>query len=470
MNERSDELIENQSSAGNDEHMHDAPADDRKRQHGERREADAQSEAISCHYESSAAQKAVESPEVQPLDEEELLSSPLEVKSPDQMVNVDQDSQTSASGDVSCQVAEVKPNQSIEQVSELKKSLENGESENKEKETDDTASDGAVSGDATRKLSGGIDSDEQLCHHQEGETELPGQSPTGVLAGQEHVMFELHEKKDIAYEDHHHQQITLEEDTKSGKHETVNDEPRRSLNEEESPQEEDDTGGEVDPVMVYEEASPSSETTMPEQMEGGPSNSIDGRVEERPQEEAFNVGEALPVTSPEGEPLGLEFETIAGPGQLMDDSAFSKLLNKEADDVHEPEMLSLEGDRESCIITEAPEEDGITEDKPALDEVVIPAGESKLSNSKPDDENDSNERLLEKNEKLRQMMQKLMEAGKEQLDVISSLTGRVKDLEKKLAKKKKMRSGRCKTAAVARPLYLKRTSNSTQQAPRDVSA
>lgn len=53
---------------------------------------------------------------------------------------------------------------------------------------------------------------------------------------------------------------------------------------------------------------------------------------------------------------------------------------------------------------------------------------------------ETNETLKEENEKLRKMMEKLMEAGKEQLDVISNLTGRVKDLEKKLAKKKKPRT------------------------------
>ncbi|KAI5345743.1 hypothetical protein L3X38_013620 [Prunus dulcis] len=59
-----------------------------------------------------------------------------------------------------------------------------------------------------------------------------------------------------------------------------------------------------------------------------------------------------------------------------------------------------------------------------------------------------NERsLVEENEKLREMMQKLMEAGNEQLQVISKLTGRVKDLEKKLAKKKKVRTRRYRAAS-----------------------
>ncbi|KAK2650156.1 hypothetical protein Ddye_017645 [Dipteronia dyeriana] len=50
--------------------------------------------------------------------------------------------------------------------------------------------------------------------------------------------------------------------------------------------------------------------------------------------------------------------------------------------------------------------------------------------------------LIEENAKLREMMEKLMEAGKEQLSVISNLTGRVKKLERKLSKKKKLRTRR----------------------------
>ncbi|WJX86889.1 Large proline-rich protein bag6 [Trifolium repens] len=46
-------------------------------------------------------------------------------------------------------------------------------------------------------------------------------------------------------------------------------------------------------------------------------------------------------------------------------------------------------------------------------------------------------KLLEENEKLRKLMKELLEAGNKQLSVITNLTGRVKDLEKKLAKTKR---------------------------------
>lgn len=49
----------------------------------------------------------------------------------------------------------------------------------------------------------------------------------------------------------------------------------------------------------------------------------------------------------------------------------------------------------------------------------------------------SDKKLVEENEKLREMVAKLVETSKEQLSVISSLSGRMKELEMKLARKKK---------------------------------
>ncbi len=52
---------------------------------------------------------------------------------------------------------------------------------------------------------------------------------------------------------------------------------------------------------------------------------------------------------------------------------------------------------------------------------------------------ESDKKLIEENEKLREMMEKLIKSGNEQLNAISSLSGRVKDLEKRLSKKKKLK-------------------------------
>ncbi|KAL6311547.1 hypothetical protein AAG906_005123 [Vitis piasezkii] len=64
------------------------------------------------------------------------------------------------------------------------------------------------------------------------------------------------------------------------------------------------------------------------------------------------------------------------------------------------------------------------------------------------------EKLIEENKKLREMMEQLINAGKEQLTVISNLTGRVNDLERKLSRKKKLRTRRHRAAAPS-PISVK---------------
>ncbi|KAK1418658.1 hypothetical protein QVD17_27803 [Tagetes erecta] len=62
-----------------------------------------------------------------------------------------------------------------------------------------------------------------------------------------------------------------------------------------------------------------------------------------------------------------------------------------------------------------------------------------IQDAKAKDVEGSSGGLVEENEKLRVAVEELMKAGKEQLGVIRELTGRVKDLEKKLSKKKKVK-------------------------------
>ncbi|KAM7277085.1 hypothetical protein ACFE04_018951 [Oxalis oulophora] len=64
------------------------------------------------------------------------------------------------------------------------------------------------------------------------------------------------------------------------------------------------------------------------------------------------------------------------------------------------------------------------------------------------------EKLVEENEKLREIMEKLMLAGTKQLDAISKLTGRVQDLEKKLSKKKKLKMRSYKKSPFAKQLCV----------------
>nr|DAD19106.1 TPA_asm: hypothetical protein HUJ06_020569 [Nelumbo nucifera] len=55
--------------------------------------------------------------------------------------------------------------------------------------------------------------------------------------------------------------------------------------------------------------------------------------------------------------------------------------------------------------------------------------------------------LAESNKKLREMLNKLIQAGQEQMTIISSLNGRVRDLERKLTRKKRLRRRRGVAAA-----------------------
>ncbi|KAF7129321.1 hypothetical protein RHSIM_Rhsim10G0141000 [Rhododendron simsii] len=63
---------------------------------------------------------------------------------------------------------------------------------------------------------------------------------------------------------------------------------------------------------------------------------------------------------------------------------------------------------------------------------------------------ESDQKLLEENEKLREMMEKLIETGREQITAISNLSSRVKDLEKKLARKRKLRTRRVRAGSLCR--------------------
>lgn len=75
-----------------------------------------------------------------------------------------------------------------------------------------------------------------------------------------------------------------------------------------------------------------------------------------------------------------------------------------------------------------------------------PPGLDESNARRPVEGMDGKEKPIEENEKLREMMEKLMEAGKEQLNVISELTGKVKDLERRLARDRRTKP-RCRAAA-----------------------
>ncbi|KDP28540.1 hypothetical protein JCGZ_14311 [Jatropha curcas] len=114
----------------------------------------------------------------------------------------------------------------------------------------------------------------------------------------------------------------------------------------------------------------------------------------------------------------------------------NKDITQEDNESHELEMMSGS--------------DGVANQSKGMEtterETVVPSGGSQPSIKEQEIEMESNRKLIEENEKMRLMMEKLVESGKQQLAVISNLSGRVKDLEKKLSRKKKMRTRRCRTA------------------------
>ncbi|MGD7361367.1 hypothetical protein, partial [Ralstonia pseudosolanacearum] len=79
-----------------------------------------------------------------------------------------------------------------------------------------------------------------------------------------------------------------------------------------------------------------------------------------------------------------------------------------------------------------------TADKNVTQEVDIKEDEVRTVNN-PSKVEAVDKKLVEENEKLREMIGKLLLEGKQQLTAISDLHGRVNDLEKKLTKKKKLK-------------------------------
>lgn len=96
---------------------------------------------------------------------------------------------------------------------------------------------------------------------------------------------------------------------------------------------------------------------------------------------------------------------------------------------------------------------------PSIEQELLPASPAatQISNGEHDlAKIGGDSKLIEESKKLREMMEKLMEAGKNQLTAISNLTGRVKELEEKLSRNKKLSKPRHRKAryipSYSRPL------------------
>lgn len=117
---------------------------------------------------------------------------------------------------------------------------------------------------------------------------------------------------------------------------------------------------------------------------------------------------------------------------------------------HVGEEVDEREDNHEEVVVVAPRKSTSDEGAEQVEQSLPSLDDSNVS--RPGEEMDGNKKIMEENQKLREMMEKLMEAGKEQLNVISELTGRVKDLERRLARNKRTKL-RCR-AVVAKPRSL----------------
>ncbi|KAJ6729552.1 BAG DOMAIN CONTAINING PROTEIN EXPRESSED [Salix viminalis] len=150
--------------------------------------------------------------------------------------------------------------------------------------------------------------------------------------------------------------------------------------------------------------------------------------EEEMQAEEEQDNDCQPITDCGNEEMKLEAEQFHDLQFLSDNDSLEDRL----DGPETSKRSSLSGPQFSPMGAEHDEKKG----------EVMPASFTAISSQvSPDDQGmgmESQRKLVEENEKLRGMMERLIETGKDQLTVISNLTERVKDLEKKLSKKNKV--------------------------------
>ncbi|KAG5009122.1 hypothetical protein JHK87_017637 [Glycine soja] len=158
---------------------------------------------------------------------------------------------------------------------------------------------------------------------------------------------------------------------------------------------------------------------------------MDIRVECKSGEEAGTDTKLLPLTTqvsdnePENEDVFSEANYVNN--KLTEPMEFVPSNDTQKEET--PEMVA-----EEAISADDKDTENLAKEKTEVSAAPPPALQDRGLNG--------DSKLLEENEKLREMMRKLLEAGNEQLSVISDLTVRVKDLEKKLARR---RSNRVKT-------------------------
>ncbi|KAK6239764.1 hypothetical protein QUC31_005233 [Theobroma cacao] len=178
---------------------------------------------------------------------------------------------------------------------------------------------------------------------------------------------------------------------------------------------------------------------------------------------AFSESEAGIVATQEKEVLFEEKKELVDQPVGTEEKEEIKLENQTQ--VQEQECTNSK-DKATDMLRETAEHrvlsgtDALSEPNVEQDLLSASPAASEMSNDDHDlAEIGGDNKLIEENRKLREMMEKLMEAGKHQLTVISNLTGRVEDLEEKLSRNKKLSKPRYRKAiygpSYSRPLRVR---------------
>uniref|UniRef100_A0A1J3G5R2 BAG family molecular chaperone regulator 6 n=1 Tax=Noccaea caerulescens TaxID=107243 RepID=A0A1J3G5R2_NOCCA len=152
-------------------------------------------------------------------------------------------------------------------------------------------------------------------------------------------------------------------------------------------------------------------------------------------------------------PSEKDVELYESPVEVIDGEAETTAMDPEAASQEETNVDSTcehsKGVREESSDEpqeekeESPETEVIVKEQPPETEVIVKA-QPRETVVIEHDVSEETKKLIEENKRFKETMETLVKAGKEQLEVISELAGRVKMLEKSLSQKKRTQNGRRK--------------------------
>ncbi|CAA7016879.1 unnamed protein product [Microthlaspi erraticum] len=155
------------------------------------------------------------------------------------------------------------------------------------------------------------------------------------------------------------------------------------------------------------------------------------------------LSQDLPSCTSETETTAMDPETASQEETNVDNSCdHSKGIGEETSD--EPQEEKAQSPESEVIVKEQlPEAEVIVKEQPQETEVIVKEEPSETVVIEHE-VSEETKKLIEENKRFKETMETLVKAGKEQLEVISELTGRVKMLEKSLSQKKRTQNGRRK--------------------------